>query len=76
VRFAGSSIDLEIFAYIFTAEYNDFLAVQEDLLLRIMDPIGASGTVLAIPSQIAYFAKDLGRQADAPSKDSALRAGK
>jgi len=60
VRFGSSSLDLEIFAYILAPDYVAFLAVQEDLLLRIMDIIEASGTGIAFPSQVTYFAKDTG----------------
>ncbi len=60
VRFAASSLDLEIFAYILTSDYNRFLEVQEDLLLRIMDIVESSGAGFAFPSQIAYFTRDRG----------------
>jgi MscS family membrane protein len=58
IRFAGSSLDVEIFAYVLTTDPRVFLAVQEDLLLRIMDIIEASGTSMAFPSQTAYIARD------------------
>jgi len=60
VRFGSSSLDLEIFAYIFAPEHSEFLAIQEDLLLRIMEIIEASGTGVAFPSQVTYLAKDTG----------------
>jgi MscS family membrane protein len=54
VRFVGAgsySLDIEVFAYIQTADYDEFLQLQQDLLLRIMDAISAAGTALAIPTQ-------------------------
>jgi MscS family membrane protein len=54
VRFIGAgsySLDIEIFAYIRTADYDEFLKIQQDLLLRIMDAISAAGTALALPTQ-------------------------
>lgn len=60
VRFGSSSLDLEIFAYILSPEHSEFLAIQEDLLLRIMEIIEASGTGVAFPSQVTYLAKDSG----------------
>lgn len=63
VRFTGLTQDaaqLEIFAYIQAADVNDFMEVQEDLLLRILDIIDKSGTGLALPSQTLYFARDQG----------------
>jgi len=58
VGFGGSSLDLEIFAYVKATEMPDFLAIQEDLLLRIMDIIAKAGTGIAFPSQTTYLAKD------------------
>ena len=63
IRFVGfgqSSIDLEIFAYVLETEYEAFLAVQEDLLLRIMDLVESSGSGFAFPSQTVYMAKGRG----------------
>jgi len=45
-------------AYATTADYGAFLAIQEDLLLRLMDVIESSGTALAFPSQTMYFTRD------------------
>ncbi len=63
VRFGGSSLDLEIFSYILTADYGTFVEIQEDLLLRIMDIIEASGTGVAFPSSTLYVARDSGLNA-------------
>jgi len=60
LRFGQSSIDLEIFSYILTTDYPEFLAIQEDLLLRIMDLVGESGTSMAFPSQTLYLGKETG----------------
>ncbi len=59
VRFTGfgpSSLSLELFAYIPTTDYEDYLAVREDLYLRIMDAVAAAGTALALPAQVNYSA--------------------
>jgi MscS family membrane protein len=58
IRFGGSSLDLEIFAYVLLADYAAFLEVQEELLLRIMDIVESAGTGIALPSQTTYLAKD------------------
>ncbi|HXJ91762.1 MAG TPA: mechanosensitive ion channel domain-containing protein [Terriglobia bacterium] len=58
IRFGGSSLDLEIFAYVPLADYAAFLEVQEELLLRIMDIIERAGTGIALPSQTTYLAED------------------
>ncbi len=58
VGFGASSLDLEVFAYVTETEMAEFLHVQEDLLLRIMDIIAEAGTGIAFPSQTTYLAKD------------------
>ena len=58
VKLGESSLDLEIFAYVPTASYDEFLAVREDIYLRIMDIVAQSGTSLAFPSQTTYTASD------------------
>ncbi len=79
VGFGAYSLDIEIFAYIKTADINEFLAVQEDLLLRIMDIVEASGTGFAFPSQTIYAGKDTGvngeKSRSAEMRVRALREG-
>jgi MscS family membrane protein len=50
IGFAKSSLGLEVFAYVLETEYTSFLQIQEDLLLRVMDIIRASGSGFALPS--------------------------
>ncbi len=67
IRFVGygqSSLDLELFAFVATPDFNEYLAIQEDLLLRIMDIVGASGTGFAFPSSTTYLARDGGLDAE------------
>lgn len=67
IRFAGFgaySLDLDIWAYSTTADWNEFLAVREDVFLRIMDIVAESGTGFAFPSQTTYLAKDGGLDAE------------
>jgi MscS family membrane protein len=63
IGFGNSSLDLEVFAYVLETEYEPFLHIQEDLLLRIMDIIEASGSGFAFPSQTTYHAGDVGLDA-------------
>jgi MscS family membrane protein len=60
VAFGHSSLDVEILAYVMATDFAVFLAIQEDLLLRIMDIIEASGTSVAFPSQTTYVVGDSG----------------
>jgi len=63
IRFASfdsSALRLEIFSYVLTRDADEFNAIREDLLLRIMDIVEKSGTGFAFPSQTLYFARDSG----------------
>lgn len=60
IELGADSINLEIFTYIKVTTFDEFLEVKEDLLLRIMDVVGESGTGFAFPSQTIYFGKDAG----------------
>ena len=60
IDISGSSLSLEVFAYILTRDFNEFAAMREDLLLRIMDVLEDSGGGLALPSQTLYLSRDSG----------------
>jgi len=60
LRLGAYSLDVEVFAYILAADYAEFLRVQEELLLNIMDTVSACGTGFAFPSQTTYAARDQG----------------
>ena len=67
VRFVGYgdySKNLEIFAYLRCQDQNTFLAMQEDVLLRMEDIIVKAGSGFAFPSQTAYLARDGGLNAE------------
>jgi MscS family membrane protein len=57
-RVAASSLDVEIVAYIFAADWSAFLEIQEELLLRVMEIVDEAGTELAFPSQTVHLADD------------------
>jgi MscS family membrane protein len=63
IAFGHSSLDMEVFAYVLETENEPFLHIQEDLLLRIMEIIEASGSRFALPSQMTYATKDNGLDA-------------
>lgn len=60
VGFGSCSLNLEVFAYVLTSDYNEFLAIQEDLFLRFIDIVKDAGTGFAFPSQTLYMARDAG----------------
>ena len=76
---AGSSLSAEIFCYILTRDYNEYAAVREDLLLRMLDIIDDAGSALALPAQTLYLGRDAGLEKDkteaALKKITALRDG-
>ena len=77
---SGSSLSVEVFAYILTRDFNEFAGIREDLLLRIMDVVEDSGGGLALPSQTLYLSRDSGVAKDkvenAVKKIADLRDGK
>jgi MscS family membrane protein len=77
---AGTSLSVEVVAYILTRDFNEFAAVREDVLLRMMDILEDSGGGLALPSQTLYLSRDSGvekEKADnAAKKIAELRDGK
>jgi MscS family membrane protein len=54
VGFGSHGLEIDLFAYVRTIEYGEYLAVREDLYLRIIDVVHGSGTDLAFPAQTAY----------------------
>jgi MscS family membrane protein len=60
VGFGAYSLDLEIFAYVMTQDFGEFLSIREDIYLRIMDIVAASGTGFAFPSSTTYLGRDAG----------------
>ena len=61
VKFAESSLTLDVFAYVWESEYSMFLEIQEGLLLRIMEIVEASGAKFAFPSRTLYVSSEGGQ---------------
>ena len=60
VGFGAYSLDLEVFAYVGTSDWSEFLSIREDIFLRMMDTISESGTGFAFPSTTTYLSRDDG----------------
>lgn len=63
VRFIGMgeySLNVEIYAYVQTSQWNTFLEIREDLLLRMMDIVAEAGSSFAFPAQTTYLTRDAG----------------
>ena len=79
VDIAGAAPNVEVMSYILTQDFNEFAAVREDVLLRLMDIVESSGSGLALPSQTLYLGRDAGlaqdKAASAVQKVAELRDG-
>jgi len=82
VRFIGYgaySLDIEVYVYLKCQSTDSFLAISEDVLLRIMDIVNESGTAFAFPSQVNYIRQDPGvdseRQAEREAEVERWRQG-
>lgn len=60
VGFGAYSLDIEVFAYIDTADWTEFLSIREDIYLRFMDGVREAGTGFAFPSSTTYVGRDEG----------------
>jgi MscS family membrane protein len=52
VRFVGIgtySLDIELFAYVLTSDFDVFLGIQQDLLIELLRAVERTGTGLAVP---------------------------
>ncbi len=73
VRLIGirtASLDVAVFAYVIAADIEEFLGIQEELILEILAIVEAAGTELALPTQVTHLvrAPDAGEQkADKPA---------
>ncbi len=70
VRFVGIgtySLDIEIFIYVLTLDGDEFMRIQQDLFLAILDAVEAAGTALAVPTQATITYEN--QSAPAPSSN-------
>ena len=69
VDYGSDSLIVEMFAYIYAEDWNGFLAVKEELNLKMAKVIEDSGSGFAFPSQTVYLSKDSGISKTVPGKD-------
>lgn len=62
VAFTKDSLDLEMFAYVTTSDFPEFLRVREEIFIGIMDVVAASGTAFASPSPPVMLVGNPGQQ--------------
>lgn len=58
VAFTQTSLDIEIFSYVATGDYNKFLGVREEIYLTLMDIVNEQGAGFASPSPTVVFNQD------------------
>jgi MscS family membrane protein len=80
VRFIGVgtySLDLEVFAYVLTRNMDDFLRIQQELLLWVLEAVEAVGTALALPTQasVDYVFSSTSNQIGTPSAQEVAPGG-
>jgi MscS family membrane protein len=57
VRFIGVgsySLDIEAEAYVTTADYDEFMAIRQELLIQMLKAVERAGTALALPIQESF----------------------
>lgn len=57
-KFSDSSIDVMIYCFVNTNDYNEYLQVKEKLALGLKDIVESKGAAFAFPSRSVYIEKD------------------
>jgi MscS family membrane protein len=58
IGFGASSLEVEVVAHVMTSDKAEFLEIQEDIWLRVMDIVEQSGTGFAVPAPGLTLLKD------------------
>ncbi|MCF8466967.1 MAG: mechanosensitive ion channel family protein [Sneathiella sp.] len=58
VELGDYSLTVEIYAYVAVADMAEFLAIQEEILMKIVEIVHAQGADFAFPSTTTYLASD------------------
>jgi small-conductance mechanosensitive channel len=53
------ALHVEIFAYVDTTDYSEFLAIREHVLLRVIDVVNEAGAGFALPLEMRFEAGSL-----------------
>jgi len=57
-RLGPSSLDVEVFAYVFATDWTQFMEIQERLLFDVTEIVNRAGTAIAFPSQTMYVTRE------------------
>jgi len=55
VNFGERAVEIELFSYVLTTDFPEFLAVREDLLLQAVGVVESSGSGFAQPTEFVYI---------------------
>ena len=55
VAYGPSSLDVELFGYVLTSDFDTFLEVQEEVLLKVMAIVFEAGCEFAFPTQTLHM---------------------
>jgi MscS family membrane protein len=66
VAFGAQAVELELFAYVLTSNFETFLAVREELLLHVAEIVESAGSAFAQPTEFLY----VGNQQDGAGRQS------
>jgi MscS family membrane protein len=66
VAFGAQAVELELFAYVLTSNFETFLAVREELLLQVAEIVESAGSAFAQPTEFLY----VGNQQDGAGRPS------
>jgi MscS family membrane protein len=58
LRLSAFSLDVDIFSYVFAGDWAEFLRIQEELLLSVIEIVHHAGAEVAFPSHTTYLAGD------------------
>jgi MscS family membrane protein len=76
-KISPESFDLEVFAYVLTPDYNEFLQIQSELLLKILEAASKLGVRFAVPFQESIVRPsdtgELNRESQAAVRDSGAK---
>ena len=62
IAIGSQSLDLEIFSYFLTSDHNEFLGLQEEFLLQLLDTVADEGAELALPTQVNVLKRERGSE--------------
>jgi MscS family membrane protein len=73
VELTATAINVELFCYILTKDFDEFAAVREEVLLRIMNLVEDSGVNLASTTQKFYLSPDPAAPSNGDGSEPAAR---